>query len=115
MKDIYHNSAEDLLRELSHLKSKERALQADIKAVQTLLTHHVDNGDLDHLKTDAPNTFHFEDTNFIYSTGRITWNYDDCNDVVAARENLKELEETARSVPGAARLIQGTPFWTVRA
>ncbi|MGA0081922.1 MAG: hypothetical protein ACO3IT_09190 [Ilumatobacteraceae bacterium] len=114
MKDIYHNSAEDLLRELSHLKSQERALQADIKAVQTLLTHHVDNGDLDHLKTDAPNTFHFEDTNFIYSTGRVTWNYDDCNDVVAARENLKELEETARAI-GTAAQKQGTPFWTVRA
>ena len=114
MKDIYHNSAEDLLRELAHLKSKERALQADIKAVQTLLTHHVDNGDLDHLKTDAPNTFHFEDTNFIYSTGRVTWNYDDCNDVVAARENLKELEETARAVGNAVQKV-GTPFWTVRA
>ena len=86
---------------------------ADIKAVQTLLTHHVENGDLEHLKTDAESTYRFEDTNFVYSPGRITWKYDDCNDVIAARENLKELEDTARAV-GTAQRKQGTPFWTVR-
>jgi hypothetical protein len=112
--DMYQNSAEDLLRELAHLKSKERKLLDDIKAVQTLLTHHVEKGDLDHLKTDAESTYRFEDTNFVYSTGRVTWNYDNCNDVIAARENLKELEEAARSVPGAAQRKQGTPFWSVR-
>jgi hypothetical protein len=109
--DMYQNGAEDLLRELAHLKSKERNLLADIKAVQTLLTHHVENGDLDHLKTDAESTYRFEDTNFVYSPGRITWKYDDCNDVIAARENLKELEDTARAV-GTAQRKQGTPFWS---
>ena len=111
--DMYQNGAEDLLRELAHLKSKERNLLADIKAVQTLLTHHVENGDLEHLKTDADSTYRFEDTNFVYSPGRITWKYDDCNDVIAARENLKELEDTARAV-GTAQRKQGTPFWSVR-
>jgi hypothetical protein len=112
--DSYQNTAEQLLRELAQLKSQERALQADIKAVQALLTHHVENGDLDHLKTEAENTYYFEDTNYIFNAGRLTWNYDDCNDVVAARENLKELEETARAV-GSATQKQGNPFWTVRA
>ena len=111
--DSYQNTAEELLRELAQLKSKERVLQADIKAIQALLTHHVENGDLDHLKTDAESTYRFEDTNFVYSPGRITWKYDDCNDVIAARENLKELEDTARAV-GAAQRKQGTPFWSVR-
>jgi multidrug resistance efflux pump len=111
--DSYQNTAEQLLRELAQLKSQERALQADIKAVQALLTHHVENADLDHLKTEAENTYRFEDTNFVYSPGRITWKYDDCNDVIAAHENLKELEETARAV-GAAQRKQGTPFWSVR-
>jgi hypothetical protein len=111
--DMYQNGSEDLLRELAHLKSKERNLQADIKAVQTLLTHHVENGDLDHLKTDADSTYRFEDTNYVFSSGRITWTYDHCDDVIAARENLKELEETARAV-GAATRKQGTPFWSVR-
>jgi hypothetical protein len=32
--DMYQNGAEDLLRELAHLKSKERNLLADIKAVK---------------------------------------------------------------------------------
>jgi hypothetical protein len=107
--DTYQNTAEELLRGLAQLKSQERALLADIKAIQALLTHHVENGDLDHLKTEAENTYHFEDTNYIFNAGRLTWNYDDCNDVVAARENLKELEDTARAV-GSATQETRQPF-----
>jgi hypothetical protein len=51
----------------------------------------------------SESTYHFEDTNFVYSAGRITWKYDDCNDVIAAHENLKELEETARAVGAATQ------------
>ena len=111
--DTYQNTAENLLRELAHLKSKERNLQADIKAIQSLLTHHVDNGDLDHLKTEANNTYRFEESNFVYSPGRVTWSYDGCQDVQAAAENLKELQETAQAIGQAARK-QGKPFWSVR-
>ena len=111
--DTYQNTAENLLRELAHLKSKERLLQNDIKAIQTLLAHHVDNGDLDHLKTEANSTYRFEEANFVYSSGRITWSYDGCPDVQAAAENLKELQETAPAIGQAVRK-QGKPFWTVR-
>ena len=111
--DDHHNGAEHLLRELAHLKSKERLLQNDIKAIQTLLAHHVDNGDLDHLKTEASSTYRFEEANFVYCPGRITWSYDGCADVQAAAENLKELQETAQAIGQAVRK-QGKPFWTVR-
>ena len=111
--DMYQNGAEDLLRELAHLKSKERNLLADIKAVQTLLTHHVENGDLEHLKTEANNTYRFEESNFVYSPGRVTWSYDGCEDVQAAAENLKELQQTAQAI-GQATRKQGKPFWSVR-
>ncbi len=111
--DTYQNSAENLLRELAHLKSKERLLQDDIRAIQTLLTHHVDNGDLDHLKTEASSTYRFEEANFVYSPGRITWSYDGCPDVKAAAENLAELQNAAQSAGKAVRK-QGKPFWSVR-
>ena len=83
--DTYQNTAEELLRGLAQLKSQERALLADIKAIQALLTHHVENGDLDHLKTESENTYHFEDTNYIFNA------------------------------VGSATQKQGNPFWTVRA
>ena len=111
--DTYQATAENLLRELAHLKSKERLLQDDIKAIQTLLIHHLDNGDLDHLKTEADTTYRFEETNFVYSPGRVTWSYDGCSDVKAAADNLKELQETAQAIGQAVRK-QGKPFWTVR-
>ena len=111
--DTYQNTAENLLRELAHLKSKERLLQDDIKAIQTLLIHHLDNGDLDHLKTEADTTYRFEETNFVYSPGRITWSYDGCSDVKAAADNLKELQETAQAIGQAVRK-QGKPYFTVR-
>ena len=112
--DTYQNTAEDLLRELAQLKSQQRAIEADIKVIQEQLAHHVDNGDLDHLKTDANSTFRFEETNFVYSAGKVSWNYDGCDDVQIAAENLKELQSVAQSA-GLAIRKQGKPFWTVRA
>ena len=111
--DTNQNNAENLLSQLAHLKAKDRHLQAEIKAVQLLLSHCADNGDLDHLKTEASSTYRFEEANFVYCPGRITWSYDGCADVQAAAENLKELQETAQAIGQAVRK-QGKPFWTVR-
>jgi len=111
--DTYQNTAEDLLRELAQLKSQQRAIDAAIKVAQERLSSHVDNGDLDHLKTDAESTFRFEETNFIYCPGRVSWNYDGCEDVQIAAENLKELQGAAQGA-GLATRKQGKPFWSVR-
>ena len=112
--DNYQRIAEQRLSALAHLKYQQRALDTEVKDLQTQLTQHVLAGDLDHLKTDADNTFKFEEINYVYSPGRVTYDFNDCTDVIAARENAKELEDTAKALGIAVQKV-GTPFWTVRA
>ena len=112
--DNYQRIAEQRLHALAQLKYEQRALENQIKDLQAQLTQHVFAGDLDHLKTDAENTFKFEEINFVYSSGRVTYDFSDCTDVIAARENTKELEDTAKALGTAVQKV-GTPFWTVRA
>ena len=114
MTDSYQRVAEKRLNALAALKYQQRALEAEIKDLQAQLTQHVLAGDLDHLKTDAENTFNYEDINFVYSTGLVTYDFSDCADVIAARENTKELEDTAKALGTAVQKV-GTFFWTVRA
>jgi len=112
--DNYQRIAEQRLHALAQLKYEQRALENQVKDLQTELTQHVLAGDLDHLKTDAENTFKFEEVNFVYSSGRVTYDFSSCTDVIAARENTKELEDTAKALGTAVQKV-GTPFWTVRA
>jgi len=112
--DNYQRIAEQRLHALAQLKYEQRALENQVKDLQTELTQHVLAGDLDHLKTDAENTFKFEEINFVYSSGRVSYDFSDCQDVMAARENTKELEDTAKALGTAVQKV-GTPFWTVRA
>ena len=112
--DNYQRIAEQRLNALAALKYQQRALESEIKDLQVQLTQHVLAGDLDHLKTDAENTYNYEEINFVYSPGRVTYDFSDCADVTAARENAKELEDTAKALGTAVQKV-GTPFWTVRA
>lgn len=112
--DNYQRVAEQRLNTLAALKHQQRVLESEIKDLQAQLTQHVLAGDLDHLKTDADNTYKYEEINFVYSPGRVTYDFSDCADVIAARENAKELEDTAKALGTAVQKV-GTPFWTVRA
>ena len=112
--DNYQRIAEARLHALTQLKYEQRAIEQQVKDLQAELTQHVLAGDLDHLKTDAENTFKFEEVNYVYSPGRVTYDFSNCADVIAARENTKELEDTAKAL-GTAQQKVGTPFWTVRA
>jgi len=114
MTDSYQRNAEQLLELLAQLKYQQRAVDADIKLIQHKLSTHVAAGDLDHLKTDADNTYKYDEINFVFSPGRVTYDYSSCDDVIAARDNLKELEDTAKALGTAVQKV-GTPFWTVRA
>lgn len=114
MTDSYQRTAEQLLDQLAQLKHQQRALEADIKSIQHQLSVHAAAGDIDHLKTDSDNTYKYNDINFVFSPGRVTYDYSHCPDVVAARDNLKELEDTAKALGTAVQKI-GTGFWTVRA
>ena len=112
--DNYQRIAEARLHALTQLKYEQRAIEQQVKDLQAELTQHVLAGDLDHLKTDAENTFKFEEVNYVYSPGRVTYDFSNCADVIAARENTKELEDTAKALGTAVQKV-GTPFWTVRA
>jgi hypothetical protein len=114
MTSSYQKRAENSLRVLAQLKQQQRALEAEIKDLQAELTQHLLAGDLDHLKTNADNTYHFEDINFVYSTGRVSYDYSTCPEVTSVAEALKELQSTAVAI-GTAKQKVGSPFWTVRA
>jgi len=114
MTDNYQRSAENSLRVLAQLKQQQRALETKIKDLQAELTQHVLAGDLDHLKTDADNTYKFEDINFVYNKGRVSYDYSDCQEVLDVQETLKSLQSTAVALSRATEKI-GAPFWTVRA
>jgi chaperonin cofactor prefoldin len=114
MTSSYQKRAEISLRVLAQLKQQQRALETEIKDVQAELTQYVLAGDLEHLKTDASNTYNFEDINFVYSTGRVSYDYSTCPEVTSVAEALKELQSTAVAI-GMAKQKVGTPFWTVRA
>lgn len=112
--DNYQRSAEKQLQVLAELKHQQRVLEADIKLLQDQLTRHVLAGDLDHLKTDAENTYKFDEINFVYSSGRVTYDFSNIEEIIETESCLKELKSTAI----AAGLVEpkvGKPFWTVRA
>lgn len=114
MTDNYQRTAEKSLALLADLKHQQRVLEADIKLLQEQLSRHVLAGDLDHLKTDADNTYKYDEINFVYSSGRITYDFSDIEEIDQTEATLKELKSTAI----AAGLVEpkvGKPFWTVRA
>ena len=114
MTDSYQRTAEKSLELLADLKHQQRVLEADIKALQHKLTQHVLAGDLDHLKTEAENTYKYDEINFVYSSGRITYDFSDIEEIDQTEAVLKELKSTAI----AAGLVEpkvGKPFWIVRA
>jgi hypothetical protein len=112
--DSYQRNAETLLNELAQLKYEQRAIELRIKDVQAKLTVHVAAGDMEHLAGEFENTYKFDNINYVFSAGRVTYDYSNCEDVMAAQDNLKELQSTAVALGQATQKV-GTPFWTVRA
>jgi hypothetical protein len=112
--DSYQRNAETLLSELARLKYEQRALELRIKDVQAKLTDHVRRGDMEHLASKSENTYKYDNINYVFSNGKVTYDFTNCEDVIAADENLKALETTAIAMGFAVQKI-GTPFFTVRA
>jgi hypothetical protein len=112
--DSYQRNAETLLNELAQLKYEQRAIELRIKDVQAKLTDHVRRGDLEHLASKSENTYKYDNINYVFSNGKVTYDFTNCEDVIAADENLKELQSTAVALGRAVQKV-GTPFWTVRA
>lgn len=112
--DNYQRSAEKSLELLAELKHQQRVLEADIKALQERLTTHVLAGDLDHLRTDAENTYKYDEINFVFNTGRVTYDFSKIEEINETESCLKELKSTAIAA-GVVDPKVGKPFWTVRA
>lgn len=110
----YTANALSLLSQLRDLKDQIKALEAESKLVQQQLAVHAVAGDLDDVQDpDAPNTFRYDDVVYIYSSGRISYDFTDCEDVKAAEDNLKEVKSTNVAL-GLAPKKLGKPFWTVK-
>jgi hypothetical protein len=106
--------ATNLFDDLKQLKIERKRIEAEIKEAENRLSQALAQGDL-RLWQDAENknSFYFEDTCYIFSPGRISYDYSHCEDVVAAEENLREVKNMAAST-GLVQQKQGRPFWTVR-
>lgn len=114
--DNYQRIAEQRLNALAALKCQQRALEQEIKDLQAKLTEDLAHGDLNHLKTDSENTYKFENINFTWSAGSITYDFSDFPEIAQAQEKLTELKNCAKSLlAGTNKQNVGTPFWTVRA
>ena len=62
---------------------------------------------------DADRTYRYEDDVYVFSPGRVTYDFSKCLDVKAAEENLKECKSVNIALGIAAKKL-GKPFWTVK-
>jgi hypothetical protein len=110
----YTANALSLLSQLRGIKDQIKALEAESKLLQQQLAVHAVAGDLDDVQDpDSPNTFRHDDAVFMYSSGRISYDFTHCEDVKAAEDNLKEIKSTNVAL-GLAPKKLGKPFWTVK-
>jgi hypothetical protein len=110
----YQNEAIRKLVELKRLKDERKLLDQQIKAVERELAVFHAAGDLEEIKDgDAERTYRYEDNVFVFSPGRITYDFSKCQDVLAAEDNLKECKSVNIALGLAAKKL-GNPFWTVK-
>jgi hypothetical protein len=110
----YECNAVSLLSQLRTIKDQIKALESESKQIQKQLAVHVAAGDLDDVKDpDAPNTFRHDNDVYVFSPGRITYDFSNCADVKAAEDNLKELKSVNIALGIAAKKL-GQPFWTLK-
>jgi hypothetical protein len=47
---------------------------------------------MEHLAGESENSYKHDNINYVFSNGRVTYDFSDCEDVTAAADNLKELQ-----------------------
>ena len=110
----YEVDALNLLSDLHCLKERIKTLEQESRQVQHELAIARAAGDLDHLKDpEKPNTYRHADLVFIFSPGRISYDFSDCQDVKNLESDLKQAKDTNIAL-GIASKKQGKPFWTVK-
>lgn len=110
----YSNEAIRKLVELKRLKDQRNDIEAHIKLIENDLAVFHAAGDLDDIKDgESDRTYRYDDNVFVFSPGRITYDFSKCADVKAAEENLKEIKSVNIAL-GLAPKKLGKPFWTVK-
>nr|BAR23476.1 hypothetical protein [uncultured Mediterranean phage uvMED] len=111
---IYERMAASYFNDLKQLKAQRKLLDAEIKEAENRLSQALAQGDL-RLWQDAENknTFYYEDTCYVFCSGRVSYDYSLCEDVVAAEDNLREVKSMAAAT-GLVQQKEGKPFWSVR-
>ena len=111
---IYERMAASYFNDLKQLKAQRKVLDNQIKEAENRLSQALAQGDL-RLWQDAENknTFYYDDTCYVFCSGRVSYDYSLCEDVVAAEDNLREVKSMAVAT-GLVQQKQGKPFWSVR-
>lgn len=93
-----------LLEALVVIKRKQRSLEEQLNALLDRLQQLHESGEID-------STFHFNDTAFSWSPGRVQFTYPE--PVLALEQQLKLARKTAEG-NGTAVRRHGRPFWTIK-
>ena len=111
---IYERMAASYFNDLRLLKAQRRILDNQIKEAENRLSQALAQGDLRVWQDpENKNTFRYDDTCYVFSSGRVTYDYSHCEDVIAAEDNLREVKSMAAAT-GLVKQKQGKPFWSVR-
>ena len=111
---IYERMAASYFNDLKQLKAQRAILDEQIKEVESCLTRAEAHGDLRVWQDpENKNTFRYDGNCYVFSSGRVTYDYSHCEDVIAAEDNLREVKSMAAAT-GLVKQKQGKPFWSVR-
>jgi hypothetical protein len=93
-----------LLEAVVMIKRQQRSLEEQLNALLDRLQQLHESGEVD-------STFHFNDTAFSWSPGRVQFTYPE--PVLALEQQLKLARKTAEG-NGTAVRRHGRPFWTIK-
>ena len=103
-----------LLTELRKQKAQLAFTQSRIKELEKNLAVCKDNGDLDDFaKGENPNTIKHDGVTFVYSPGKFTYDFSECEEIQELKQELEALKNTYAEA-GLAPRKQGKPFWTIK-
>ena len=111
---IYERMAASYFNDLRLLKAQRRILDNQIKEAENRLSQALAQGDL-RLWQDPENknTFRYDGNCYVFSAGRVSFDYSKCEDVKHFEENLRVAKSVAEAT-GQAQEKLGKPFWSVR-
>ncbi len=111
---IYERMAASYFNDLRLLKAQRKILDNQIKEAENRLSQALAQGDLRVWQDpENKNTFRYDGNCYVFSAGRVSYDYSHCEDVIAAEDNLREVKSMAAAT-GLVKQKQGKPFWSVR-